>query len=273
MPGQNKSLTIGLVILSAVMTFAAVTFYMGRSQEQAKRLYTESQLEEARRVKTALEKEKTALTQAKTELESKLQVLQGKVTSLEADAKLVAEQLAMEKRNAAAARDELASTKKQADDARTRLDSERREKLALADELAKAKQDAKQLNDELAQLRQAKDALEHRVKDVMTGDSSADTIVVTPSNQSINRGVISAAPNAPMGDGKVLVVNREFKFVVVNLGERDGVRAGQFLELSRSGRPVARVQVERVYDNMAAANMLPEAMKMEIKEGDQVRLS
>ena len=268
MPVEKKGLTVGLVILSTIMTFAAVTFYMGRAQEQAKRQFAESQLEETLRLKAGLEKEKEALTSAKTDLEAKLQMAEGKVTSLEAQAQQVAEQLAAEKRDAAAVRDELASAKKLADDARSRLDGERREKLALADELTQAKRAAKQLSDELAQLRQAKSALEHRVKDVMAGEASADTIVVSPA---ANRGMVSAL--VPPSEGKVLVVNREFKFVVVNLGERDGMKAGRFLDISREGRPVARVQVERVYDNMAAANMLPEATKADIKEGDQVHLS
>ena len=75
------------------------------------------------------------------------------------------------------------------------------------------------------------------------------------------------------GQGSVLVVNREFNFIVVNMGSRDGIKPGQYLEVVRNGKPLARVQVERIYENMSAANILAETVgKGEvIKEGDQVR--
>lgn len=266
MAGANRGLTVGLVLVSAVATFAAVTFYMGRSAELAKRVFAEQQLEEALKVKASLEKEKAELTDAKTQLEAKAQELEGQVTSLTAQAQQLSSDLASEKRAATAARDELTATKRQAEEAKGRLETERREKLAMADELAKAKQDAKRIQNDLNQLRQAKDALERRVKEMMASGESSDTIVVTPSNQA-------ASTPAPAGTapGTVLVVNREFNFIVVNLGSRDGVKPGQFLDVLRSGAPIGRVQVERVYENMAAANILPEATKGDIKEGDQVR--
>lgn len=261
MARANRGLTVGLVLVSAIATFAAVTFYMGRSAEMAKRIFAEQQLEETSRAKTALEKEKTELTEAKGQLETKVQELEGQVTSLTAQAQQLSGELASEKRAAAAARDELTATKRQADDAKSRLETERREKLAMADELAKAKQDTKRIQDDLTQLRQAKEALERRVKEMMASGGSADTIVVTPP--------LGGAAGSQ--EGSVLVVNREFNFIVVNLGSRDGIKAGQFLEVSRAGQPIGRVQVERVYENMSAANILPEATKGEIKEGDHVR--
>lgn len=275
MPKANKGLTIGLVAISVIATFAAVTFFMGRQAEQAKRVWAESQLEEMLRLKSALEREKEELTKARDELTAKVQELEGKVTSLTDEAKQLADTVASEKRAAQAALEELSAAKRQAEESRTRLEAERRGKLTLADDLAKAKQEAKHLQEELTQLRQAKEALERRVKEVMAGEEGApDTIVVTPTAPTKEAPAAKAAAQAPMakpGEGNVLVVNREFNFIVVNLGERDGVKPGQFLEVMRGGRPIARVQVERVYENMAAANILPETKREDIKEGDQAR--
>ena len=83
-------------------------------------------------------------------------------------------------------------------------------------------------------------------------------------------GHITAAPKAQ--SGKVLVVNREFNFVVVNLGSRDGIRAGARYEILRGGQRIATAEVEKIYDNMSAANLLQEEKKSEVKEGDEVRL-
>ena len=276
MPRASKGLVVALVVVSVVMTFAAVTFYMGRSAEEKKRLWAESQLEEVLRAKSALEREKEELTKAKTDLEAKAQELDGKVTTLTSDAQRLSNELAEEKQAAMAARDELTAAQKQAEDATARLETERREKTAIADELAKAKQDVKRIQDELTQLRQAKEALERRVKEMMGGTSTPDTIVVTPP-----KGAVAPAQPAPSSAGpvsagppsaaSVLVVNRDFNFIVVNLGSRDGIKQGQSLEVVRGGRTIARAQVERVYDNMSAANLLPEYSKADIREGDSVR--
>jgi len=290
MPSQNKGLTIGLVLISVVATFAAVTFYMGRAAEQSKRVWAESQLEEVLKVKATLEQEKEALTKAKTDLEAKVQGLNGQVTSLMDKAKELADQIATEKQAADDAKAELTSTKADLDDASTRLEAERREKLGLADELAKAKQDVKQVQNDLTQLRQAKEALERRVKEMMTGGTAPETIVVTPQGGAMAAAgapvatmakpvppvqqvppLKGAGTGTPASSGSVLVVNKEFNFIVVSLGEKDGVKPGQFLEVLRAGKVIGKVQIERVYENMSAANLLPEQTKTEIKEGDTVR--
>ena len=291
---KSKGLIIGLVLLSVVMTFASVTFYMGRAAEEKKRQWAESQLEEMLRMKAALEREKDELTKAKTELEIKTTDLDSKVTTLTSQAEQLSQQIEVDRRAAAMARDELTSAQRKAEEATGRLETERREKLAIADELAKAKQDTKRIQDELVQLRQAKEALERRVKEMMGGTSAPDTIVVTPPSSmptkpgmapaigkpsgptspssSMSAPATQALPTAGSpGGGSVLVVNREFNFIVVNLGSRDNMKQGQFLEILRNGKSIAKVQVERIYDNMSAANLLPESTKADVREGDSVR--
>lgn len=280
MPSQNKGLTIGLILISVVATFAAVTFYMGRASEQSKRMWAESQLEEVLKVKATLEQEKEELTKAKVDLETKVETLNGQVTSLMDKAKELADQIVEEKQAVEDAKAELTSAQAELDDATDRLETERREKLALADELAKAKQDTKKVQDDLTQLRQAKEALERRVKEMMTAGTTPETIVVTPSaGAAPARPVppvqqvppLKGASTAHASSGTVLVVNKEFNFIVVSLGEKDGLKSGQSLEVLRANRVIGKVQVERVYENMSAANLLPEQTKTEIKEGDTVR--
>lgn len=281
MPSQNKGLTIGLILISVVATFAAVTFYMGRASEQSKRVWAESQLEEILKVKASLEEEKAELTKAKTDLEAKVESLSGQVKSSVEQAKQLADQLAAEKQAAEEAQADLASAQAQLSETTGRLESERREKLAMADELAKAKQDVKRTQDDLTQLRQAKEALERRVKEMMSAGATPDTIVVTPTFEAPPLPGRSTPPpvpplrgsgtGLPAAGGTVLVVNKEFSFIVVSLGDRDGVKQGQLLDVLRGGRPIAKVQVERVYENMSAANILPDQSKQEIKEGDTVR--
>jgi len=59
--------------------------------------------------------------------------------------------------------------------------------------------------------------------------------------------------------------------VVVNLGLRDNLRMGDKLIVERDGKTVAGVEVEKLYDNFAAATIVDTRKNGEIKEGDLVR--
>ena len=73
-------------------------------------------------------------------------------------------------------------------------------------------------------------------------------------------------------EGQVLVVNDEFAFVVINIGEKDGIEETSVLEVYRGQSLLGKVQVERIYDTMSSAVILPESLTGEIKEGDAVKL-
>ena len=68
-----------------------------------------------------------------------------------------------------------------------------------------------------------------------------------------------------------MTVNRKFDFVVVNLGSRDNLRMGDRLEVLRDGKSIASVEVEKLYDNFAAATIVEERKNAQIQEGDSIR--
>jgi hypothetical protein len=288
-------LLVGALVL---MTLAAVNFYFGRNAEQERRIWAEDQLQKITAAKEQLEQERDELTHAKETLEGQL----GEATTR---AKQLADEIAQEKRGREAMTAELALVRKESTQVKSQLETERREKLTLTEELAKAKQSYQALANELTTLRQAKEALEKRVKEMLSAQATeAEKIVVTPRKEGKERktGVpvetITPAPIMPppapkanftpaarvapavvsakaagLLEGKVLVVNKEFNFVVVNLGSRDGLKAGARLALLRQDKAIGTAQVERVYENMSAANLITEEQKGKVQEGDTVRLS
>ena len=268
---RASTLLLGIGFLVAVVS--AANLYVGKNAEQAKRIWTEQQLQTVKKQVESLEKERDELTKAKTELETQ-------TGDLIKQAKAVAEQLAQEKRAREALTSELAQLRKDSTQVKTQLDQEKDDKQALTEDLAKAKQSYQALSNELTTLRQAKEALEKRVKEMLGQRAKeAEQIVVTaPSAGTQQTGTSSApaastTPAAKSSDGKVLVVNREFHFVVINLGSKDGVRKGARFTVLRSNKPIMSVEVDKVYDNMSSANMLAEEKKgSEVKEGDTVRL-
>ncbi len=70
---------------------------------------------------------------------------------------------------------------------------------------------------------------------------------------------------------KVLTVNRKFNFAVINGGLQDGFKMGDKMKVFRSGKDIAAVQVEKLYDAFSAATLMEEDPKQPVVEGDEVR--
>ena len=70
--------------------------------------------------------------------------------------------------------------------------------------------------------------------------------------------------------GKVLVVDPKYDFVVLDIGEKQGVLENGRLLVNRNGKLVAKVQVKSVQADRSIANVMPGWKLGEIMEGDQV---
>ncbi len=70
--------------------------------------------------------------------------------------------------------------------------------------------------------------------------------------------------------GEVIAVDPKFDFVVLNIGESDGVLERGEMLVNRGGRLVAKVRVLSVEPRTSVANVLPDWRQVEIMEGDAV---
>jgi hypothetical protein len=70
--------------------------------------------------------------------------------------------------------------------------------------------------------------------------------------------------------GKVIAVDPKYEFVVLDVGEKQGLPERAELLVNRSGKLVAKVRVLSVDENRAIANVLPDWKQAEIMEGDTV---
>ena len=90
-----------------------------------------------------------------------------------------------------------------------------------------------------------------------------------------NRLAVYEDPNTPVLlpaslKGKVLVLDPKYNFVVLNVGEDQGLLEHGELLVKRDGNLVAKVIVTRVQKGQSIANVLPGWSLGEILEGDQV---
>ncbi len=70
--------------------------------------------------------------------------------------------------------------------------------------------------------------------------------------------------------GKILVVDPKWDFVVLNIGENQGVLPDGEMLVSREGKLVAKVVVRTVEKNRCIANIIPGWKLGEVIEGDEV---
>ncbi len=72
------------------------------------------------------------------------------------------------------------------------------------------------------------------------------------------------------GDAQVISFDREYNFLTLNLGERDGLKRNMTLSIVRDGKLVAKARVKQVRAAVAAATLLPETMHGEVRAGDRI---
>jgi len=70
--------------------------------------------------------------------------------------------------------------------------------------------------------------------------------------------------------GKVLAVDPKFDFVVLNVGEQDGVLERGEMLVNRGGKLVARVRIVSVEDMTSVANVMEDWKQADVMEGDVV---
>ena len=151
-------------------------------------------------------------------------------------------------------------------------------------DLTQASADSKQMTEQLqserkrlADLERAKADLESKVME-LSGQPMVelDKVLVKGDQGGAGAGASGLALPVPTSavpsmDGQVVVINREFDFIVMNLGRNHGLSVGQEFQVVRGTEILGRVKVEKVYDELSAAALLPESKKSAIREGDAVR--
>jgi hypothetical protein len=74
----------------------------------------------------------------------------------------------------------------------------------------------------------------------------------------------------PRTEAHVVGFNKEYRFVTLDAGSRDGLQDNMVLNILRNGKTIAKVRVERLREAVSAAMLVPESRLVEIKSGDQI---
>ncbi len=250
--GKVAIIVLGIFTLLSIAGAGVAVFF--QMQERAVRLAREKELRLVKAENTTLQDQLAEVTSLKEQLE-------GELTEAKTNLQQTVEQLAEEQK----AKDELAKAvegrQEEVDRLSKDLEQVRAERTQLTQRIAQLTEQQKTLQAQLNQTETAKTELEDKVLELSQAQPTVEleTVVVTDGG--------AAGASA----GQVVVVNREYDFVVMNLGKNHGLALGQEFQVVRDNQILGRVKVEKIYDELSAAAILPQSKKESIREGDSVR--
>lgn len=256
MADKAKGPVMLLIILLIVAIVAAFLGFIGLQREKQNSAILSKEIEGLEEKKQAAERENITLKQKIDELNQDISKLQTKVKDFDAELALI--------------NNDLASERKAKEDALSEAQSLRNIKSELEAKLKINEEKINNLNSELTAAKGARQELERKLKELeaRSQDVQLDRIVVSGGQKSA--ADISEAEESAQLEGKVLVVNKEYDFIVVNLGQKDNISIGDKLEVLHLDKKIGEVKIEEVRDTMSVAIPLAQDLVRQISEDDKV---
>jgi hypothetical protein len=179
---------------------------------------------------------------------------------------------------------ELADTKADRDKQIARADAQAKKADALADKLAKATEERNAAQNELAQYKASDLTPEQVVKlnknlkdaNLAIEGIKGELALITRDRDKFKaklERLIGTSPDVllrPDLQGKILIVDPKWDFVVLDIGEEQGVITDGEMLVSRAGKLVAKVVVRSVQKDRCIANLVPGWKLGDMIEGDLV---
>ncbi len=264
---SGKALVPLLSILIVVLMVVAGTAIWFQTQEHDKRLTTEHELSivkaEINEVKARLDETQQAKSRSETELTQLRQELTQTKDALT---------------QAAASQDSLTHS----------VEDREKEINRLTKDLEQIRTQDKDIGTQLSELQRERETMKQQLADLERSKGDLETKVVALSDHpSVELDKVMVGGAQPAGSaatvlpvsattkgsasGQIVVVNKEYDFIVMNLGKSQGLSIGQEFQVVRGDQVLGKVKVEKVYDELSAAAILPESKKDSIHEGDTVK--
>ena len=256
-----KLVLILLIVASIASAVFAVIGFMGKEREYMKRLVVEDKLAATLKDKRNLEKELEVSKSAKDQAEAK-------IAKIEEKTKEISSQLSEFKQKSESAGIELDAKKAELAKLKVDLENEKKEKLSISKKLDSLQSDYDKIKREAARLTNEKIDLEKKVGELQDKQQSVnlDKIVV---NTSEGAGSIQE-PKAAVLQGKILVVNKEYGFIVNDIGQDKSVQKGAKFDVMDGQKFLGQVEIDKVYDTMSSATVLPGGKINDMKKGNAI---
>ena len=249
-----KIVLILLVIASVTSAMIAVIGFVAKEREYMKRLVVEDKLALTLKEKRNLEKELETAKSAKEQSETKIVKMEEKFKDISSQLDDMKQKSESEAMDLEAKKAELARLK-------VDLENEKKEKLNISKKLDNLQLDYDKVKRQVSMLTSDKTDLEKRVSELQERQSvNLDKIVVN-SPETTSKQLLQ---------GKVLVVNKEYSFIVTDIGQDKNVQKGAKFDVMDGARTLGQVEIDKVYDTMSSATVLPGSRINDMKKGNTI---
>jgi len=240
---MNRTFGFGLtllVLISVALLCSTVGLYIIKENEIEKRIALETELSKTAEEMKVVKVEMADLKEIKTKIEF---------------------ELALKSRELQDYRDRLSLVKLESGT----LEGEKSD---LADRYLLIQQNFAKLQNDFYQLQESKEVLEQRLKNAIDSRVRLKTIIVEPEQHAETAPIEETIEKTI--EGEVLAVNKEYEFLVINLGLNSGLNRDSDVSIYRSSELVAMAKIEKLYDNISAVVVNDKRQMENVKVGDSV---
>lgn len=259
------SAIILIVLILISLSLAGMGLYLYQKEHTANIALTGelTELQEREKILTAkLDESKNTISSLEAKMQETLAQLSALNTQLE------------EEKNAGVAKDT------EITQLRAEVDKQKDAAAAISKKFQEAQQGVKTMQSQLKEIESKKAELEAKIKDLEVKAKQVSQNAPAKA-EGVELGKIVVNPEAAIAkekakapaaglEGKVLVVNKDYNFAVINVGNKDEVEVGDIFSVYSGSKNIGMIKVDRVHDSMSAASFISSEIKDKIKEGDKV---
>ena len=169
-------------------------------------------------------------------------------------------------------RAELESTKAQLEDARTQI-------VQLNETIRAKDQELEEKSNVIAGLEDEKASLTAQVADLnaqiaglqdQVAQLEEDKSVLETQLEKCDKELHKEITMKPGTTGTIVYANKDWNFVVIDIGSNDGVQSTAEMIIHRGEEMIGKIRISAVRDDVAIAEVLTDYQKATVKEGDHV---
>lgn len=259
MSNTFKIVLIILIAMAVISATMAVIGFVGKEREYMKRIVVEDKLALALKEKKSMERDLESAKTAKKDSEDKIIKMEEKV-------KDISSQLDEIKQKGETAIAELEIKKTELAKIKIELDNEKKEKLNISKKLDTIQSDYDKIKKDAARLTNENMDLEKKIAELQEKQSiNLDKIVVNSGDEDASSQAVK-----PLMEGKILVVNKEYNFIVSDIGQDKGIQKGAKFDVMDGSRFLGQAEIDKVYDTMSSATILPGGKINDMKKGNVI---
>lgn len=271
-----------LIPIAIVLICLSIGFFIAKEKEKTKKEDATAGLNVLRISLNKLQDDFNDKEKLKNQYKKKLNELFRESTSLEV-------QISQIKKIYDKSEQQLAAVEKAISTSQDEIKKLLFEKKELRDKISLAETEIKKLEERLSILKQTTKALERHHKRMMR-ISKIKTVPISETKKTSE--IASISPEIPAEitaeipsetssvyyterasiEGEVLVVNREFNFIVISLGKQDDLKEGDRLSVYDGDKLLGQVYIETVRENISAATGGKDLDAYRMRAGNKVCL-